>query len=112
MRRSLRLKKRAEFGRVFKQGHTFGDRYMVLFVLFTGKDETKIGVAAQRSTGSAVKRNRVRRRLRALVQSYEDRLVPCGHVVVLGKSAVVSAPWETLQRSFERLMVKAKCLKS
>ncbi|MCL4352550.1 MAG: ribonuclease P protein component [Firmicutes bacterium] len=112
MRRSLRLKKRAEFGRVFKQGHTFGDRYMVLFVLFTGEDETKIGVAAQRSAGSAVKRNRVRRRLRALVQGYDDRLIPCGHIVVLGKSSVVSASWEALERSFERLMVKAKCLKS
>ncbi len=85
---------------------------MVLFVLFMGKGETKIGVAAQRSTGSAVKRNRVRRRLRALVQTYDDRLVPCGHIVVLGKSSVVSASWATLQRSFERLMVKSKCLKS
>lgn len=111
MQRHLRLKKRAEFGRVFKQGHTFGDRYLVLFILSTGEEATRFGFAAQRSAGSAVKRNRIRRRLRALVDEFEGRIEPCGHVVLLGKTTVLTASWDNLVRSADRLLTKAGCLK-
>ncbi|MHB1611792.1 MAG: ribonuclease P protein component [Sulfobacillus sp.] len=112
MERHLRLKKRAEFGRVFKEGHTFGDRYMVLFVLSMRDEQTRLGFAAQRSAGSAVKRNRIRRRLKALVQGFEGSITPCGHVVILGKTAVLTAPWGTLVLSMRRLMIKAGCLRA
>ena len=112
MQRQLRLKRRADFGRVFKQGHTFGDRFMVLFILSTGEERAaRFGVAAQRTAGSAVKRNRIRRRLRALVDEFEGSIEPCGHGVLLGKSAMLVAPWDTLLKSLGRLLKKAGCLK-
>ncbi len=111
MQRHLRLKKRTEFSRVFKQGHTFGDRYLVLFILSTGVQATQFGFAAQRSAGSAVKRNRIRRRLRALVDEYNGRIQPCGQVVLLGKTTMLTASWDTLLRSTDRLLTKAGCLK-
>ncbi len=112
MQRQLRLKRRADFGRVFKQGHTFGDRLMVLFILSTGEEPaTRFGVAAQRTAGSAVKRNRIRRRLRALIDEFEGRIEPCGHVVLLGKAAMLEASWDTVIKSMDRLLKKAGCLK-
>ncbi len=111
MQRHLRLKKRTEFGRVFREGHTVGDRYMVLFIVSAGNEATRFGFAAQRSAGSAVKRNRIRRRLRALVATFEERIQPCGQVVLLGKTTMLTASWETLLRSANRLLTKAGCLK-
>lgn len=107
-----RLKKRAEFGQVIKRGRTYGDRYLVLFVLpVRTAPHTRVGFATQRTVGSAVKRNRVRRRLRALYQLYEGSMKACGDVVFLGKRSMIDAPWDELQRSMGRALRQAGCLK-
>lgn len=106
-----RLKKRSDFGRVFKQGHTFGDRYLVLFVLEHQAEIKRVGFAAQRSAGSAVKRNRIRRRLRALYTRYADEVQLPGDLVVLGKRTVLDAEWTVLVQSMERVMRRAGFLK-
>lgn len=108
--RAVRLKKRAEFGRVFKLGQTVGDRNLVLFVLFSGHDSLRVGFAVQRGLGTAVKRNRVRRRLRALYQLFEREITPCGDMVIFGKRQVLDAEWSDLVRSMRRLLKKAGCL--
>lgn len=106
-----RLKKRTEFGRVFKEGRTVGDRNLVLFILPGDHFETRVGFTAQRKSGSAVKRNRIKRRLRALQANFEEELVPCGHIIWLGKAPVLKADWATLVKSGRRLLTKAGCLK-
>lgn len=110
--RDMRLKNRAEFGRVFKQGRTFGDRYLVLFVLPGAEPPMKMGFTAQRKAGTAVKRNRIKRRLRALAASFVDDLVPCGHIIWLGKRSVLEADWDVLLKSARRLLKKAGCLET
>lgn len=107
----VRLKKRAEFGQVFKKGRTYGDRYMVLFVLHQGpKPTSRVGFTTQRTVGSAVRRNRVRRRLRALYSLYADAAVPCGDLIFLGKKSMIDASWPQLQQSMKRVLRQAGCL--
>ena len=84
---------------------------MVLFVLPVAEGEGKVGFAVQRKAGTAVKRNRIRRRLRALHKSFEDELLPGGHVVWLGKGGVLTAEWESLRKSGRRLLLRANCLR-
>ncbi len=106
----LRLKKRAEFGQVFKRGRTYGDRFLVLFVLSRRGHEPRVGFATQRTVGNAVKRNRVRRRLRALYQPYADMVEPCGDLIFLGKKSVLDARWKDLEKSMGRVLRQAGCL--
>ena len=107
----LRLKKRAEFGQVFIRGRTFGDRYLVLFVLSPSRGpESRVGFATQRLVGNAVKRNRVRRRLRALYSLYADDVSPSGDLILLGKKSVLDARWDELVKSMRRVLRQAGCL--
>ncbi|MDA8204479.1 MAG: ribonuclease P protein component [Thermaerobacter sp.] len=108
----VRLKRRADFGQVFKRGRTYGDRYLVLFVLHPGPaPNTRVGFTTQRSVGTAVKRNRVRRRLRALYSAYADAVDGCGDLIFVGKKSMIDAPWDQLQRSIARVLRQAGCLK-
>lgn len=107
----VRLKKRAEFGQVFKRGRTFGDRYLVLFVLSPGRGpRPRVGFATQRTVGNAVHRNRVRRRLRALYGPYADTVEPCGDLIFLGKKSVLDARWADLEKSMRRVLRQSGCL--
>ncbi|MDA8194072.1 MAG: ribonuclease P protein component [Thermaerobacter sp.] len=108
--RYVGLKRRADFGRVFKQGQTYGDRYLVLFVLYTGGAGSRVGFAAQRNAGTAVKRNRIRRRLRSVYREFAVQ-VDCQHdIVILGKRTVLDVAWPRLVHSLERLLRKSGCL--
>ena len=110
MAKFQRLKRRSDFGRVFKFGRTVGDRYIVLFILVNGRGEGRIGFTSQRSAGSAVKRNRIRRRMRALFSLFAPDMKACGDMIVLGKKAVLSEDWDRLVQSMRRLLVKGGCL--
>ncbi len=106
-----RLKRHSDFGRVFRMGRTVGDRNMVLFILTSESKTPKIGFATQRSAGSAVKRNRIRRRIRALFSVFAEEITPCGDLILLGKKPVLTADWNSLVRSMRKLLLKAGCLK-
>lgn len=109
--RYIRLKRRQDFGKVFRYGKTFGDRYVVLFVVFkeegTGR---RIGFAAQRQAGTAVRRNRIRRRLREAYGLMASRVTCDVDMVILGKGSVLEIPWDRLLGSLERVLKKAGCL--
>ncbi len=111
MENFYRLKRRADFGRVFRFGRTVGDRYMVLFVLSNGRKTSRIGFTSQRSAGSAVKRNRIRRRLRALFSDFAESMTPCGDLILLGKKPILTEDWDQLVRAFRKLLLRAGCLK-
>jgi ribonuclease P protein component len=110
MAKFQRLKRRSEFGRVFKFGRTVGDRYIVLFILPNSGGEGRIGFTSQRSAGSAVKRNRIRRRMRALFSLFAGNITSCGDVIVLGKKPVLTEDWDRLVQSMRRLLIKGGCM--
>ena len=107
-----RLKRRADFSQVIKRGRTYGDRYLVLFVLSVPHGEvTRVGFATQRNVGSAVNRNRVKRRLRALYRPYAASVIFSGDLIFLGKKSMIDAPWVDLERSVRRVLRQAGCLR-
>lgn len=104
-----RLKRREEFGRTFKAGHAYSNRLLVVFVLETPHEPLKVGFATARTAGRPVKRNRIRRRLRAAFAEMGDRMRPGRRVVILGKASVLVAPWGELCRSMAMLLARAHC---
>ena len=58
-----RLSRSAEFERVYRQGRSVGNRYLVLYAFPRGAsaaaDGPRLGVSVSRKVGSAIDRNRV-----------------------------------------------------
>jgi ribonuclease P protein component len=78
-----RLTRSADFERVYRQGRSHGNRYLVLYAFPRGAEgEPRVGVSVSRKVGGAVERNRVKRLLREAFDACAGEL-PEGHDMVV-----------------------------
>ena len=82
-RRPGRLSRSAEFDRVYRQGRSVANRYLVLYTFpREGSAAARVGLSVGRKVGGAVERNQVKRLLREACSQAAEAL-PGGHDIVL-----------------------------
>jgi ribonuclease P protein component len=88
-----RLSRSAEFERVYRQGRSVGNRFLVLYSFPRASagepaDGTRLGVSVSRKVGGAVDRNKVKRLLREAFTTLADQLPDDQDVVVVARPEV------------------------
>jgi ribonuclease P protein component len=94
MQRRHRLSRSQDFDAVYRKGRSTSTRYLVLywFPREEADDDARVGLAVPKSTGNAVQRNRIKRRLRELWGArLEDVPAGCDYVLVVRPGLVEAA---------------------
>ena len=104
------LKCGSDFQRVYHGGHSYANKYLVLYVL-NNKFKRKIGFAAGKKLGNAVKRNRIKRLLREVYRLNRQYLKDGYCLLLVGRKPSVGIGYETMERAFLFLSRKADILK-
>ncbi|MEQ1860890.1 MAG: ribonuclease P protein component [Chthoniobacteraceae bacterium] len=109
--RSARLARNSEFERVRAEGKAEHGRYMLCSVAPCGDaGAARIGIITSRRVGSAVERNRVRRRFRELVRADRSQLATGFWVVLIARARAVGATFAELRDEWRRLAKRAGLL--
>lgn len=86
---SRRLSRSAEFERVYRQGRSTANRYLVLYTFpNSSARHTRLGLSVSRKVGGAVERNRVKRLLREAFAQAEQELDPEQDIVVVARPEI------------------------
>ena len=107
--KNARLSRAAEFAKVKAGGKAFPGKFMLLSVLAQAPD-TRIGIITSRKVGNAVKRNRVRRRLREIFRVGRMDVKTGFWIVLIARRAAVDATFESLKSEWLRLAARAGIL--
>jgi ribonuclease P protein component len=112
VKRSFRLTRSTDFQRVRQAGKSYAHPLVVLIALPAPDqvEHSRFGVAAGRSVGNAVHRNRAKRLLRNALQSYLPMIVPGWDVVVIARRPMAEATCQQTQAVLFGLLKRARIL--
>lgn len=100
MKYSESLKKNHEFRRLYSKGKSAASPVMVIYCRKTGRPANRLGITVTKKLGKAVKRNRVRRRLKEIYRTNEHRLKKGYDIILVARvKARYSGYWE-LEKAF------------
>ena len=101
--RRARLLRRADFERVYKQGRRHFASHMTVFYLRRAEGRgLRVGFTVGRMLGGAVKRNRMKRRLREAVRLHGPADGAAVDVVINPKKSLLSAEFAELRNEIDQ----------
>jgi ribonuclease P protein component len=95
-----RIRKKSEFASLYRDGGRLRGRYFTLVFLRNGLGHSRLAVVASRKVGSAVVRNRVKRRFRELFRRNKTLLEESLDIIVITRPESGEAPWPDLRDAY------------
>ena len=99
-----RIRRRAEFKRVYEQGARIHNRYFTLFALANQLPWARLGIAATKKLGGAVERNRTKRLIREVFR--RNKAASGFDVVVVPKRELLDATLSALEAEFQQSLYR------
>ena len=100
MKFTATLKKNYEFHRLYSKGKSAVTPFLVVYARQSKRPGNRIGITVSTKLGKAVKRNRVRRRLREIYRLNESRFILGTELVIVARGRAVTATYRQLESAF------------
>ena len=101
-----RIRRRPEFERIYSAGARIHGRFMTVFVMSNDTSAPRFGVAATRKLGSAVERNRAKRRARELFRRRKN--IGGLDIVIVPRREMLDAPFATLEADYTAVLARRR----
>jgi ribonuclease P protein component len=110
VKRELRLTRSSDFERVRRSGKSYAHPLVVLIAAPNQQKTTRIGVAAGKSVGNAVKRNRAKRLIRAALVPLQGEIATGWDLVFLARRPMTNATIQQTGTALRQILNRAKLL--
>lgn len=86
MKFSESLKKNSDFQKVYRQGRSYANRYLVMYVLENHTEGNRLGISVSKKVGNSVIRHHLTRLIRESYRLHEDMFNNGLDIVVIARS--------------------------
>ncbi|HUJ30796.1 MAG TPA: ribonuclease P protein component [Candidatus Acidoferrum sp.] len=102
--RACRLVHRAEFDAVYSEGRRRTSREFTVFLRPNGLELSRFGWSIKKALGNAVRRNRIRRRLREILRLHRREISSGWDIVIHPRSSTAKAQFPALTQELLKLL--------
>jgi ribonuclease P protein component len=106
-----RLKKRKEFGYIFKKGRSFSNKTLILNYIPTKLKDYKVGFSVSKKIGNAVVRNKVKRRLREAFRELHHGVDKKYNYVFVARKGIEEMTYLEVIKSMKYCLEKTRLIK-
>jgi ribonuclease P protein component len=110
MNRKFRLTGSTEFKRVRRLGKSYAHPLIVLIRHPNQLEISRFGIAAGRSVGSAVRRNRAKRQIREVIRPLIPSLRTGWDILILARKPMLEAAFQEIEAAIRSLLQQADIL--
>ena len=103
MKRFPSIKKNSDFQMVYKNGKSYANKLLIMYVYRTGAGETRIGISASKKVGNSVVRHHLARLIREIFRLHKDKIDTGLDIVVVARQAAKESDYKKLESAFKHL---------
>jgi len=112
LKKKIIMQYNEEFQHIYRNSKTLSDRYIVMHIIYNNKYNHKVGFAAGKKLGNAVTRNHLKRILREIYRKNTININGNCCILLVARMAAVTADYDTINKSFNKLVKKAGITKA
>lgn len=107
----ITVKSYFDFKKAYTTGKSYGNRNLVLYVRKNNLGYTRVGFTVSKKIGTAVVRNKIKRRLREIFRTYEDSIKEGYDLIFIVKKNVPDISFKDLKSAFYHILKISKMVK-
>ena len=108
MKRRYRVRTDKQFQEIRRQGRSYANHLLVLWALPNHLAYSRFGFAVNSRIGNAVRRNRIKRRLREIIRLQQESIQPGWDIVLIARQPIRSADYQEMESACARLLRRAQ----
>ena len=106
------MKKTNDFRNVYKNGKSYANKYLVVYVWKNSSSCNKLGISCSKKIGNSVVRHRFARLVREVYRLHENMFNSGLDIVVVARACAKEATYHEIEDSFLSLAGKARIIKN
>lgn len=103
MKFSESLKRNADFQNVYKNGKSYANRYLVMYVLENQTSRNRLGISVSKKVGNSIVRHRVTRLIRESYRLQEDMFNSGLDMVVIARKSAKDKTCQDIGSALQHL---------
>mgnify|MGYP003304668238 CR=1 FL=1 len=103
MKFSESLKKNHQFQFVYKNGKSYANKYLVMYIKANGTERNRIGISVSKKVGNSVVRHRVTRLVRESYRLHEAVFNSGLDIVIVARSSAASVGYNEIESALLHL---------
>lgn len=103
MKRFPSIKKNRDFQNVYKNGKSYANKLLVMYVYSTESQESRIGISVSKKVGNSVVRHHIARLMREIFRLHRDDIDSGLDIVVVARQAAREADFKKLESAYRHL---------
>ncbi|WP_173432052.1 ribonuclease P protein component [Sharpea azabuensis] len=100
---SQSLKKNEDFRKVYENGVSLADSFLVMYKLPNNSNENRLGISVSKKVGNSIVRHHLTRLIREAYRLHEEMFDTGLDIVIVARSRAKSSSYKTIEKSLLKL---------